>query len=238
MKAAVTIAWRDLPKYLDTFYPKVNCQLKNVEQAPSEITIIVDNYLEEYFEIDFLPLIKMRHEHPTFQCHFVGKIPADELGLDPEDTSRDQRWLKADSEVIFKLMDHTYYRWLHDVSAGKVDKILIDTIGGVDFPAVTFHVYADEVLGRPKGAYGFRVDQEDLDQYLGAMHLIGFSAIDVGGDTYELDLTLIPKKGCPSVQDNSFAKKFRSVLPTSISNTALVGLSWHSPDDREHPAEA
>jgi hypothetical protein len=192
MQAQVTIAWRDLPNYINTFYPTAKGQLKNLEQAPSAITIIADYDKKDgdNVVIDVLPLIKMRHAHATFQCHFVHLISDD--GLQPKlvDDEVEARpyWLTADSEMIASLINHTHVRWLHDVSTGRVEKILVDFLGTSVEPTAQFHVHTHEV---PESLEGVRwteadVDGEAMDQYLGAMGLQDVRSTCIGLEIYNM----------------------------------------------------
>jgi hypothetical protein len=213
MKAAVTIAWRDLPKYLDTFYPTVKGQLQNVKQAPSEITIIAD-YNRKYgetIEIDLLPLIKMRRAHATFQCHFVHMVPGESLYSDHEKVERESRqnWLEADSEMVVSLLNHTQGRWLQDISAGKVGKILIDCVGTADEPTAQFHIHADEVLDSSEEVCWIHADDggQTMEQYLQAMELNGIRSAIVAFDYFEMRFIYFRGERFPSVEDDTSTGK-------------------------------
>jgi hypothetical protein len=192
MRAQVTIAWRDLPNYINTFYPTAKGQLKNLEQAPSALKIIADYDKKngENVTIDVLPLIKMRHAHAAFQCHFVHLISDD--GLEPElaDNEVEARpyWLTADSKMILNLINHTHVRWLQDVSTGRVEKILVDFLGTFVEPIVQFYVHTHEVFESSEEVCWIGADEGggEMDQYLEAMGLQNFCSTFVGLDIYNM----------------------------------------------------
>jgi hypothetical protein len=190
MKAAVTIAWRDLPKYFDIFYPTVKGQLENVEQAPSEITIIADKIHRngEVVQIDCLPLIQMRHAHATFHCQFVHVVHVDDLDPELYDSYEFEKrpdWLSADSGVVLSLIDHTHVEWLQAVSAGKVERIMIDFVGTPTVTTIEFYVYADEKARSSTQARKLEIDQTGRLQYFEEMGLTGIWQTAAGKDMYQ-----------------------------------------------------
>jgi hypothetical protein len=195
MKARVTIAWTDLPNYLATFYPIVQGQLHNVEQAPSAITVIadLDHKNQETIMIDLLPLTKMRHADAGFSCQFVHASPTD-FGLEEDEPEGRYMWLKADNDILLKLIYHTHAQWLHDVTTGRIEKILIDFVGTADEPTASFYVYADEVAGSSVEACGIEAD-DDGHHYLEPVQLSEIWTTKVAGISFDMHTSLFWVKG-------------------------------------------
>jgi hypothetical protein len=171
----------DVQNYLDTFYPTVDDKLKNVEQAPYSVTIIANKSItpkdrNDFASIDFLPLIKMRYAHATFQGHFVHVSPA--LIPDPElradyDADICLDCLKADNEVLRKLMEHANIRWVQGLLTGKVRAIFINRIGRPFWKTAEVFLRTAEADGQPvkEGAIPFEGDEQAQRRYLEAVGL-------------------------------------------------------------------
>jgi hypothetical protein len=153
MKAAVTIDWKNVQGYLDTFYPTVNKKIENIELAPSRMTIMaeLDAATGSGTKIDFLPVVKFGLYDRHFSCRFnhVKDVfqSSSLLRYQQEQNLREgdmknhlEDFMRQDGGSLKALVEHRHPKWASDVARGLVVKILISDIGVYAAPKVQFYI--------------------------------------------------------------------------------------------------
>lgn len=144
LRAPVTVDWRDLPKYLDTFYPSIDSRLQNIENAPASIVVNADVYTYSTgpVTIDLLPLLKFSHAQASFTCHFQYSTP--KRADVPEPNTEDKEYLHCDSTTVQRVIQHDNTRWKNDVQSGTVARISVSPIGLTSEPEMHLYLLHNE----------------------------------------------------------------------------------------------
>jgi len=144
MKAPLTIVWKRLPRYFNTFYPTAIGTLRSIALAPSSITIKAAGLSGSPDEpIDILPLLKMQQAHGEFAGNFIlaGVFDPQKFANDHALTEVDQNvYLEADDGMIGSLLQHRDERWLEAIKSGRVSETTISAVAAEQDPTVTFYV--------------------------------------------------------------------------------------------------
>jgi hypothetical protein len=218
-KAPVTIDWKHVPAYFDTFYPTVHGKVQNVELAPLTMTIIVQvaERISSDIRIDILPIVKMRAATSTFSYQFVYDAtnlngPGFIIGTSPHA----KHLLEADNNIVQSLVQHNMDLWLADVHSGKVVKVLVTLIGIEEQPEVDILLLNDQegathgednIEDKHGDEYGdeygdgigdLEIDHKDAS-YLATVEMTGIFTCMVEGKPFDMYPTVYRVNTWPNV---------------------------------------
>lgn len=143
LKADVSMDWKDVPLYLDQFFPTRDGIVTDIELAPGRMNIFTDN---SSAEIDMLTILKFGLANESFDCQFSkgAKAPSDCGVIHEEDDDLSEEDLStlfnADVDTIKKLLAHRHPHWVADVAEGRIHRLMITQIGTNSYPQAKFHI--------------------------------------------------------------------------------------------------
>lgn len=153
MRRHVNIDWKDVPLYLDTFFPMRDGKVSNIDLAPTGMTIYTNAYCKiterhgvkakSPVEIDLVPLLKMRLANGSFTCEFKYDPRLSVLVEATDIYEGRQTMVGADIDTLSKLLSHQHKSWLWDIAHGTVRKLMISHIGTEIYPKARFFVGPD-----------------------------------------------------------------------------------------------
>jgi hypothetical protein len=124
-KVRVRIAWKDVPGYLDTFFPTIAGQVQGIELAPPSVTIVVDQCRKngKYMSIDLLPFIKMCHANADFRIDLVLTSKTR-----PADWADDLDIFAGETTMFENFIRNDHPDWIANVRSGEVVKMMVDPL--------------------------------------------------------------------------------------------------------------
>jgi hypothetical protein len=170
LKTHVTIDWKDVPLYLETFFPTRDGRIPNIGLAPTGMTIFTNAYRKSsaamsQVDIDFLPILRMSLMSETFRCDFMYD-PRLSVLVEATDLNEDRRrMIKADADTIGEVLSHRHYDWLWDVAMGRVHKLMILHIGTEDYPNARFFIGPDKENTIPSEL--LQINQKEFSSHSG-----------------------------------------------------------------------
>ena len=133
-KADVTIDWKNLPRYIDRFYPTVGGEIQHIEQAPMKINILLPLSVgcsrdDGSVDFDLLPLIKMGLENQQVRCTFAhdGVVEESKKAV-----------MSVDIRAFENLLATRDDRWISDIRVGNLVNVMVDYEGLDVQPLTTF----------------------------------------------------------------------------------------------------
>jgi hypothetical protein len=191
MRAPAVIAWRDADNYLHTFYPTVNGQIQNIENAPMSLFILVSPFSrnDRIFEVDILTLWKIRRVHPDFTCKFVHSQEAlAEISEDGETMIDEelQIYLQADGAMLGAFLQHAHEQWVCDIESETVIKVMCSVPGTDSDPIARFFIDSGEetYLMEDSGVGWESTDEERV--FFARVGLEGMWTTKINGDEYQM----------------------------------------------------
>ena len=140
LKAYVTIDWRDVPSYFETFFPTRDGNVSNIDLAPRGMTVLTNTFrkrddVRTPVEIDILPIVKIGLIDKNFTCRFKFDerwIVGENIGVEIKNM------IAADVKTLQSLLTHRHQEWVGDVMAGRVHRLMVSHIATESYPRAQF----------------------------------------------------------------------------------------------------
>jgi hypothetical protein len=147
LRSPVWIDWKDVPGYLDTFFPTIESKIQNIDKAPASITIFAapDDRYHPGVYVDILPVWKQHHARPMFECRFAYSDAALAAAEETQVINQERQiCLEADNEMFGKFINHANERWISDVESGLVLEVSLSFPGSsITTPAARIYLNRD-----------------------------------------------------------------------------------------------
>lgn len=151
LKADVTIDWRHVPLYFETFFPTIDRDISNIDLAPERMTIFANTYPRKDsgktpVEIDIVPIIRLGLANKNFTC----KLTKCEVESGPwtrdeqHSASGMQTVMAADISTVQQLFRHRHHEWVRDIQEGSIHKLMVSYIGTETYPRALFYFKPSE----------------------------------------------------------------------------------------------